>query len=77
MGRFENYEPCECPRGSNIVLDYVKISDTRTLLRCIRCLGIVGMLDDPVPGELERIFPREKVKPEKRDWTLSEAEDLR
>lgn len=44
LGRFENFESCQCPRGSNRILDYIRISNTRTLLRCIRCKGTVGML---------------------------------
>lgn len=79
---FDKLESGQCPRGSYIVLEYVRISDTRTLLRCIRCLGIVGMLDDipasstrSIVAAEERKF--EKVQPPKREWSLAEMAKLR
>lgn len=73
LGRFENFEDCICDRYKSKVLEPVKITNTRTALRCVDCKGVIGWWDD-LPEKVER---RGKIRPAKRKWTESELFRMR
>lgn len=79
MGRYDfdsDAESCGCNRyGYNAIVEYIYISRTRWYLRCKRCKGIVGMVEEEDYNYKEK----EKIKifPPKRQWRFEECLDLR
>ncbi|MGH9986525.1 MAG: hypothetical protein ACRD8W_21495 [Nitrososphaeraceae archaeon] len=64
-------EDCICNRSlaDSRTLEFFKISDSRTELRCGRCKGLVWWCDDP---------PRsKKIMPFKRAWSEEECLAMR
>ncbi|HEY0580421.1 MAG TPA: hypothetical protein VGC75_06910 [Candidatus Nitrosocosmicus sp.] len=50
-------------------IEFFKISDSRTEIRCSRCHGLIGWWDEP-----SRV---RKIMPSKREWTTNECLDMR
>lgn len=61
-------EDCICDRRKFKGITPVKITETRTELRCVDCHGLIGWWDE-VPKT-------KKLIPPKRDWTEKELQEL-
>lgn len=59
---------CICDRHKTRIVEPVKITDTRTELRCADCKGLMGWWDDEPKTK--------KLIPPKRKWTKKELEEL-
>ena len=77
MNKFSNDE-CICgPSDGTKWMSIDGITNSRTLLRCIRCRGIVCWWDHETEDEqLNRIINYKK-KNNTKDWTKEELERLR
>jgi hypothetical protein len=64
-------EDCTCNRWTvnSKMVEFVKISDSRTELRCSRCHGLIGWWDEP--SHVKKIIPL------KRAWTEEECLAMR
>jgi hypothetical protein len=62
---------CNCGRWmtNSKTIEFFKISDSRTEIRCSRCHGLIGWRDEP-----SRV---RKIMPSKREWTANECLDMR
>ena len=58
---------CDCNRwefDSSKTIEFFKISESRTELRCSRCKGLMGWWDEPSKAK--------KIVPVKREWSYEE-----
>jgi hypothetical protein len=62
---------CICSRWmtNSKTIDFFKISDSRTELRCSRCRGLMGWWDEPSRAK--------KIMPLKRTWNEEECLAMR
>jgi hypothetical protein len=60
---------CHTWTSNSKIIEFVKISNSRTELRCGRCHGLVGWWDEPVSNK--------KIMPLKREWTEEECLTMR
>ena len=60
---------CTCDRRKNKMLEFFKISNSRTEIRCADCKGLIGWWDDKVETH--------KIIVPKRNWTPEELEELK
>ncbi|HYG00303.1 MAG TPA: hypothetical protein VD815_09435 [Candidatus Saccharimonadales bacterium] len=63
---------CDCNRGefdSSKTIEFFKISESRTELRCSRCKGLMGWWDEPSKAK--------KIVPVKREWSYEERLSLK
>jgi hypothetical protein len=62
---------CNCNRWMNDskTIEFFKISDSRTELRCSRCHGLMGWWDEPPHTK--------KITPLKREWSIEECLSMR
>ncbi|MDQ2685555.1 MAG: hypothetical protein M3Y25_06905 [Thermoproteota archaeon] len=58
---------CDCKRwefDSSKTIEFFKISESRTELRCSRCKGLMGWWDEPSKAK--------KIVPVRREWSYEE-----
>lgn len=63
---------CDCSRwefDSSKTIEFFKISESRTELRCSRCKGLMGWWDKPSKTK--------KIVPVKREWSYEERLSLK
>lgn len=63
---------CDCNRwefDSSKTIEFFKISESRTELRCSRCKGLMGWWDEPSKAK--------KIVPVKREWSYEERLSLK
>ena len=63
---------CDCNRwefDSSKTIEFFKISESRTELRCSRCKGLMGWWDEPSKAK--------KIVPVKREWSYEESLSLK
>lgn len=63
---------CDCNRwefDSSKTIEFFKISQSRTEIRCIRCKGLMGWWDEPSKAK--------KIVPVKREWSYEERLSLK
>jgi hypothetical protein len=58
---------CSCGRDKTVV-EFVRVSTTRTIIRCAQCHGMIGYSDsDPVPTKEYPIKKARKYNPDLLD----------
>ena len=63
---------CDCDRHGvdpTRIIEFFKISESRTELRCSKCKGLMGWWDEPSRAK--------KIRPEKREWSHKQRLFLR